>query len=178
MALLPQAANTEENNAGIDDRSPWADGDHPVTITKSEYKPTKAKTGHFLALTLKCFEGPCSGKLQFVNLNLDNPNPVAVEIATKELNSICQALSLFGVEDSEELHGQPFIIRTVEDNSNPQYPGNKITAYLPYEGDAEVPVEALPEAIGATATATAAAAKVGKAPQSKTPKEPVKLPWQ
>lgn len=130
MALLPQKANTADNNQSMDDRSPVPAGDYLAHIVKSEFKPTKAKNGHYLNLTWKILEGPQKGKTLFGLLNLDNPNPVAVEIAVKELNSICQAMNKVGVEDSEELHNVPVTVTVAVDDSNPNYPpSNKITAY-------------------------------------------------
>lgn len=136
MALLPRRYNTEDNNATMEDRSPLPNGDYVMVIDSSQIKATKAKTGHYLALTFKVLS-PAShkGKVVFENLNLDNPNPIAVEIAEKTLNTICQACNKPGVEDSDELHGIPMLISIVEDDSNPQYPGNKITAYNEVDPD-------------------------------------------
>lgn len=164
MALLPKKANTEGNNEKAGDRSPFPAGKHPFTIVKSEIRQTKAKTGHYLMLQCKCFEGPAVGKVYFINLNVDNPNPIAVEIAEKELNSICDALGLVGVEDSAELHELPFVLDMVEDTSNSDYPGNKILAFLPY-GGAGAPATT-------TSTATAPAWVNQQVPQEAEPAPP------
>src|SRR5690606_36007197 len=43
------------------------------------------------------------------NLNLDNPNKTAVQIANQELAELCRACGFpGGIEDSEELHGIRF----------------------------------------------------------------------
>lgn len=113
MAKLIQTANTSNNREGLTDFSAIPAGKYISQIIKSEFKATKAKTGHYLALQLKIVEGDHKGKLLFEILNLDNPNPVAVEIANKTLNSICQACEKSGVEDSEELHGIPMELTVV-----------------------------------------------------------------
>lgn len=105
MARLPLSANTKENNEGLDDYTPIPAGDVLAYITKSEYKKTKAKTGTYLQLIWKVQSEKYRGRTLFDNLNLDNPNPIAVEIANKTLNSICKACDKIGVQDSEELHG-------------------------------------------------------------------------
>jgi len=105
MARLPLSANSQDNNEGLSDYTPIPAGDVLAYITKSEYKRTKAKTGNYLQLVWKVQSEKYRGRTLFDNLNLDNPNPIAVEIANKTLNSICKACDKIGVQDSEELHG-------------------------------------------------------------------------
>jgi len=144
MALLPQAANTEGNNQGADSFEAVPAGEYLAQITKSEMKANKAKTGHFLLLIHTIIEGKHKGSSIFVRLNLDNPNPKAVEIANKELNSICQACEQEGVEDSEDLHGIPMCIKVAVEEATAQWPAsNNIKKWSPeseYVGeDDEVP---------------------------------------
>ena len=132
MALLPNKANSEGNNEGIGDRSPLPIGDYVVCVVKTEFKATKAKTGHYLSVHMKVQDGARKGSMLFLNLNLDNPNPIAVEIANKELNSICQAIGKQGVEDSEELHGIPLCVTVGIQPAKGDYPpSNNITGYKP-----------------------------------------------
>lgn len=135
MPILPNKANVAGNNETMDDRSPIPAGDYIAHIVKSEMKQTKAKTGHYLALQFKVLEGDYAGRVLFTNLNLDNPNPMAVEIANKELNSICQAVNLEGVEDSEELHQIPMMVSVKQTEATAQWPaGNEITSYTAADG--------------------------------------------
>jgi len=110
MAQLPIKFNSEGNKDGLADFSALPAGEYIMAITKSEYKATKANNGHYLQLVFKVLTGPQKGKWYFENLNLDNPNPIAVEIANKALNSICQACDKEAVEDSEELHEIPMVV--------------------------------------------------------------------
>ena len=107
MARLPQAANTPENNQGLDDYTPIPAGEYLAIITKSGYFQNKKQNGNMLRLEWKIQGGEANGRTLMDNLNLDNPNPIAVEIANKTLNSICKACAKVGVQDSEELHGIP-----------------------------------------------------------------------
>ena len=131
MALLPKAANTEGNNETQADRSALPAGEYLVHIVKSEMKATKAKNGHYLSVHMQVIEPEAQkGNFLFENLNLDNPNPIAVEIANKTMNSICEACGLEGVEDSEELHQIPFMVTVAIEPATANWPeGNKITAY-------------------------------------------------
>jgi hypothetical protein len=142
MALLPQKANTPDNSEGLGDRTPMKPGDYLAAIYESDYKATKAGTGHYLAIRFKIADGPHKGRVQFANLNLDNPSAVAMDIANKELNSICQACGLAGVEDSQELHGIPMLITLKINPGDANYPpsndiaGYKVvdSSYVPQEG--------------------------------------------
>ncbi len=161
MATLPLKFNTSENKEGLTDFTALPAGEYPMVISKSQYKETKAKTGHYLQLQLKVISGKNKGRLLFENLNLDNPNPIAVEIANKTLNSICQACDKVGVEDSEELHNIPMMVTLkVEPASATQPASNSATAYKPHSG---IEVEDMPEA---------------QASKESAPAKAKKLPWE
>lgn len=142
MAKLPIKANTAENNEGLGDFTAIPAGKYPVVMYKSDYKETKAKTGHYLQCQLKVISGKHKGKVLFENLNLDNPNPVAVDIANKALNSICKACGKVGVQDSEELHNIPFYVTlSVVPATATQPSSNKVQAYTKIEEGTEFPAE-------------------------------------
>ena len=136
MATLPQAANTDGNKESMNDFSALPAGEYTAVIIKSQYKETKAKTGHYLQLQFKVIEGEQKGRMLFENLNLDNPNPIAVEIANKELNSICQACGKAAVSDSEELHNIPIRMTLKVDKATATQPAsNSATKFEAYDGE-------------------------------------------
>jgi len=142
MAKLPLTFNTKENNEGLGDYTALPAGEYIANIIKSEYKATKAKTGHFIELQLKLLAGKSKGRVLYERLNLDNPNPIAVEIANKALNSICQACEKVGVEDTEELHGIPMklTLKVVPaTSSNPA--SNSIIKWAKASADDMVPAD-------------------------------------
>lgn len=176
MPLLPKKANTEGNQDTLDDRSPVPAGDYVAAIVKTEFKQTKAKTGHYLSVQFKILEGEYKGRALFTNLNLDNPNPVAVEIANKELNSICSACGLADVEDSDELLNIPMNVTVKIEEGNAQYPAsNSITSYDLAEGAVtEAPVAVEP----AAATPQPSVPQDAPAAPQADPAQPGKLPWE
>jgi len=201
MVMLPVAANTADNNQGMDDRSPIPAGDYQVHAIKSEFKETKAKNGHRLVFTLKVLEGVHKGHTLFVGLNLNNPNPEAVAVANKELNSMAQACGKVGVADSDELHSIPFIVSVTVKAATTQYPeGNEISAYKPVTSAPVaapvaapvVPAPVLPVAaapvVPVAPVVNPVAAQPVAAPAPETPVAPVapapvaptpgKLPWE
>ena len=148
MPLLPTPANTADNKEVLGDRTPIAAGDYIMHIVKTEMKPTNAKTGHYLSVQLKVLEGEKKGRVVFTNLNLDNPNPQAVEIANKELNSICQACGKEGVEDSDELLHIPMKVTVkVTPGDSKWPPSNETTAYASADEPMEDPSAEMPETV-------------------------------
>ena len=131
MATLPSVFNAAENDK-MGGFEPIAEAWYLAEIRKSEMKKTKAGTGSYLTCQLVVLEGENKGRYIFNLLNLDNPNPVAVEIAQKELATICEACGIDQIEDSTELHGIPMAIRVViKEGSGGYPPKNEIKMYKP-----------------------------------------------
>ena len=86
-------------------------GKYLAVITDSELKPTKAGNGSLLVLTFQIIEGSHQNRLVWARLNLDNPNPVAVQIARADLSAICRAVGVTNPKDSAELHNLPLLIQ-------------------------------------------------------------------
>ena len=131
MAQLPDVFNAKDSEK-MGGFEPIPAGWYLAEITKSEMKDTAAGTGKYLNLQMKVVDGEFAGRYLFTLLNLVNPNPVAVEIAQKELASICEACDIDELEDSTELHGIPMACRVAIRAGNSNYPPkNEIKAYKP-----------------------------------------------
>lgn len=105
---------------------------YKAVIIDSEMRKTNAGTGSYLMLKFEVLEGAHAGRWVKTNLNLDNPNSKAVEIAQKELSSICRALGKKSIQDSEELHHKALMIKVVIQPGRGEYgPSNQIKAYSP-----------------------------------------------
>lgn len=85
-------------------------GKYLAVIVESEMKQTKAGTGSYLQLTHQIVDGPFKGRKVWSRLNLDNPNPTAVQIAKGELSALCRAAGVMTPRDSAELHNIPVVI--------------------------------------------------------------------
>ncbi len=85
-------------------------GKYQAVITESEMKTTKSGTGQYLKLEFEVIEGEYKGRKLWANLNLNNPNQQAVDIARKELSAICHAVNVMQLGDSVELHNLPLTI--------------------------------------------------------------------
>ena len=89
MALIHFNANNVQPTSSFD---PIPAGKYLAIITDSEMRTTKAGTGEYLELTFQILEDEHKGRLVWSRLNLQNPNPLAVEIAQGELSAICRAV--------------------------------------------------------------------------------------
>lgn len=139
-----------------EDFAPWPSGEYPAMIIDSEMKQTKAGNGSYLALTFQAIDGPMKNRLVWANLNLDNQNPKAVEIAQRELSSICAACGVTSaITDSQQLHNIPMQIRVefVPAGPKSQRDSNQIKAYKRLEGAVAPPASSTSAAAPAQAAA-------------------------
>ena len=96
---------------------------------------TKAKTGKFIKLEFTILDGEQKGRKIWTNLNVVNPNPVAVEIAQKELATICRACGKLTITDTMELHGIPFLGKIKVRPASGDWPAsNDMVNYKALEG--------------------------------------------
>lgn len=139
----------------------------PAVLEKSEMKANSAQTGHYLALTFRVHEGEHEGRMFFANLNLDNPNEQAVKIAERELSALCKACGKLKVEDSEELHEIPILLKLgVEKErtaNGTTYPArNRIKDYKPIDEAPKAAAGKVPEPTPGAAPTTKKAAPWSK----------------
>ena len=141
--------NFKASSIQIEERStnfgPLPAGDYEMMIVKSETKPTKAGTGHYLECEMHVLGGESSGRRHWERFNLDNPNAQAVKIAEESLAKLCMAIGLDNVEDSEQLHDQPFIAEVgidKKDNTRNVIWGYKPLGAAPAAKPAAKPAEA------------------------------------
>ena len=94
---------------------------YKVIIETSAQEPTKSGGGGFLALGLKCIEGPCAGIQHTDRLNLHNSNPETVRIANEQLSAYCHVTGVYQFQDTAQLHNIPFIVEIGKQKNNPEY---------------------------------------------------------
>lgn len=158
MAALPNPFNpTEVEPMASFDVMPA--GKYPMVFTESEVKPNSKGTGSYLQLVAEVIDGDFKGRKIWVRLNIENPTQSAVDIAKREMASICQAVGynqeLF---DSAVLHNIPFMGDVKIEPANNGYEArNGMKGYAPMNGSATAPARQ------ATAP-TAPAPKTGSIP--------------
>lgn len=151
----------------MDSFEPIPAGEYPTVIEESEMKPTKDGEGTYLQLKFKVLGGDFANRVLFERLNLQNKNPVTVEIAQKALASICEVCNVAVLEDSEQLHGIPIQVKVVVKPARAQYSAqNEIKGYKVPDGAASPPTNA-PVAAGIPAAPAAPAAPTNAPPWKK-----------
>jgi hypothetical protein len=81
---------------------------YTLMITDSDMVQTKNGNGQMLKLTMQIVDGAHKGRKIWDNLNLINSSTTAVEIAQRNLGSICKAIGVASVTESAVLHNKPF----------------------------------------------------------------------
>lgn len=105
-------------------------GWYPVAITESDKKQTKDKTGNFLEFGLTVADGPYKGRKVYDRFNVDNQNPQAVDIAYKQLSSICHAINVMQFTTTDALHNRLMEARVVKRPADGQYDeANEVKGY-------------------------------------------------
>lgn len=139
MTRLGEAfdANEHEDLGSFD---PIPAADYIVQVVKSDYCTTNDKQGKYIKLEFEVLDGPCKGRKVWNNLNVVNKSQAAMEIAKKGLATLCRVVGLQGVQDTQELHGIPFILKVGIKPAEGDYPkGNKVNGYAPLKATVKNP---------------------------------------
>ena len=112
-----------------EDFSPIPAGEYLAQIVDSDMKPTKSNNGNYAELTFEVMDGEFKSRRVWARLNLDNPNPKAVEIAQRDLSAICHAAGKLQIRDTQELHYKPMLIRVEVSKRDGYADSNEIKAY-------------------------------------------------
>ena len=87
-------------------------GVYHMEVEASDVAPTKSGTGTILKATMAVVAPEdLKGRKLFSTYNLENSNPQAQEIGQKQFASLCRAIGVQSVEDSEELHFRTFTVK-------------------------------------------------------------------
>lgn len=158
-------ANLEGFNANDIDTTSTYDalpaGTYVAVISASEMRQNRSGTGEYLKLEFTLVEnGRHDGRKVWANLNLKHPNPTTVEIARKDLASICKAVGVMAPQDSAELHDIPLLIRVATRTLPDGTTQNDVKGYAPRTAPAAAPAASAPPHPAHTPAAAPAAASV------------------
>jgi hypothetical protein len=106
MELMFDSSSVVEENNSFE---PLPAGDYQVIVDDSDFRETKSGNGRYLHLELSVVGEQGKGRKIFDNLNLENPNSTAVEIAQRQLAGLVRACGKVKIADSSELHNIPVL---------------------------------------------------------------------
>lgn len=172
MAMIPMNA-TEFESAGVrEDFGTIPPDDYVVAIVESEYLPTNAGDGNYIKFKMQILqEGEYNGRFLWDQINIDNPNQKAVEIAKKTFNQILLSTNMWGKvgTDLDVLNGIAMVASVIVEPPKGEYAAsNRVKSYKPYgatETTATAPTVASQQTAAATTTpAPATTPKTGLPP--------------
>jgi hypothetical protein len=144
MASLGKTFNAQDHDTTQSDYSELPNGIYKIEIEASEVKATSNGKGTILKVTNSVIEPEdYKGRKLFNNYNLENESAQAQEIGQKQFASLCRAIGVASVDDSEELHFKEYVVRVAlgKPSKDGQYPARAEIKryYFPDEGDPPEP---------------------------------------
>lgn len=86
-------------------------GEYEAQVVESEITETSSGSGEMLKLTFEVTTGDFERRRVWERLNIVNANSTAQRIAQQSLAKLCSACGLAGIDDSDELHFIPILIK-------------------------------------------------------------------
>lgn len=80
-------------------------GWYVARITEATIKPTKARTGEYIAVRYDVLGPTHQGRVVYGNLNISNPNATAEKIGREQLSDLLLAIGLASLADTDQLIG-------------------------------------------------------------------------
>lgn len=90
----------------------WTPAKQRVTVEGADVKQTKSGEGTYVEIQFRAMEGPNEGRAHWERYNISNPNPEAERIAKASFASLCLALGVPKVTDTDQLIGRQCVIET------------------------------------------------------------------
>ena len=117
--MVALAFNANEVAPSVETAGSLPLGCHLFEITSAEVSETKAGGNGMLVLNVLIIEGPNAGVTGAYRLNMWHSNPQTVEIAKRQLSSICHVTGRLQLNDTSDLHGARFIGKVVKQKVAP-----------------------------------------------------------
>ena len=123
-------------------------GSYEAVVTDSEMRATKNGLGMGINLTFEIIsEGPAKGRKVFVWINYEHPKVEAQRIGREELASLCKAVGVVELNDTDQLHNLPLMVTVGVDRNDPTR--NVVKAYKPKAAQPAQAAQKPPQAAGA-----------------------------
>lgn len=115
----------------IGSRDPLPPGDYQVMIADTSDKETSTG-GTMLIVEYEVLLGAHQGRKLWSRHNVVNRSDKAMEIAERELATICHAVGREAIGDTEELHGQRLVVRVGIRQDEGYEPQNVVRMWSPW----------------------------------------------
>jgi hypothetical protein len=148
MALLPGTYEADPTNTQSE-FTPITPGEYPFTIIEADYVQNKKQNGYFVYIKARIDDNAANdqgGRTFEDRFNIDNANEKAVEISTRQFNSLLVATGKLSIGDTDELIGLAAVAQI------------KVEPAKPYMKDGEQKPGSPSNSVGVYKSAGAAAA--------------------
>lgn len=109
MAQLNFAADEQQPMAPL---GAWIPGKHRVMIDAADVKPTKNGDGEYVEVVFQAVGGDNDGRKHWERYNISNPNQDAEKIAKAAFASLCLAIGVPRLTDTDQLIGRKCVLET------------------------------------------------------------------
>ena len=134
MALLDNVFDVNDLPEQQNNFDPLPEGWYNVTVAGAEIKPTKDKTGQYIAVRYDVTGPTHQGRVVFGNINIKNKSTQAEEIGRQQLGSLMRAIGLARVDDTDQLIGGNLQIKLATRTQEGYEPTNDVRGYKAIEG--------------------------------------------
>ena len=86
-------------------------GTYVAVIESTEVKGTKTGSGQYIKAKYRIIDGQHKNRVIFGNINVVNANKQAEEIGQRQLSSLCHAVGVLQLQDTQQLHNKPVKIK-------------------------------------------------------------------
>lgn len=146
MAQLGQRFDATAHDTTQSDYSELPNGIYELEVESSDVVPTKDGKGTILKTTMVVLRPEDYAKRKiFNNYNLENPSAQAQEIGQKQFASLCRAIGVRDVEDSEDLHFKAFTVKIGlgKPSKDGQYPARAEIKRYYFSDEGQLPEPAI-----------------------------------
>lgn len=148
MAQLGTKFDATAHDTTQNEYSELPNGIYEIEVEASDVVPTKAGDGTILKTTMVVLRPEEYAKRKlFSTYNLENKNAQAQEIGQKQFASLCRAIGVAEVEDSEDLHFKAFMVKIGlgKPSKDGQYPARAEIKRYYFSDEGPLPVPAIDE---------------------------------
>lgn len=146
MAALGKTFDASTHDTTQTDYAELPNGIYSLEVEASDVVPTKQGNGTILKTTLTVIAPEdYKGRKLFSSYNIENSSPVAQEIGQKQFASLCRAIGISEVENSEDLHFHAFTAKVGlgKPSKDGQYPARAEVKRYYFADEGDVPEPAI-----------------------------------
>lgn len=121
-------------------------GNYRMEIETADVAPTKSGDGTVLKVTMQVVEPEeFAGRKLFTNYNLENKNAQAQEIGQRQFASLCRAMEIGEVDDTDDILFKSFMVKVAlgKPSKDGQYPARAEPKRYWYPDEGNVPEPAI-----------------------------------